>query len=171
MRRVVFFSLLGIFFLYTGLHAQRLWPAHPLLGWAGDLSFVGLMVVWQRVHRADQSDPESWRYRILAWSGTIAMGIWATFLFFCLAMDLFGLVLLIAQWIRPFPFNSQALHLPAILALLSAGFAVMGLVQAVQGPRVVRVRVPIEGLPAALQGLKIALLSDLTSAPRLASVM
>src|SRR5258706_8127118 len=109
----VFFILLGLLTVYTGLHAQHLWPAHSLWGWIGIFFFVGLMVVWQSVHRADQSDPDSWRYKVLAWSGTIAMGIWATFLFFCFAIDLVSLVLLVAQAIRPLPFDSHALHLSA----------------------------------------------------------
>ena len=95
------------------------------------------MTIWQRVHRADQSDPESWHYRALAWSGTLAMGIWATFLFFCLAVDLLHIFVLWVQLLRPglFPFDAQTLrHFPVILIFLSAIFAVFGLQQAVQGP-------------------------------------
>jgi len=161
----VFFILLGLLTAYTGLHAQHLWPAHPFWGWIGISFFVGLMMIWQRVHRADQSDPESLRYKILAWSGTIAMGLWATFLFFCFAIDLGSLVLLAAQTIRPFPFDGHALHLPALLILTCAIFAVLGLVQAVRGPRVIQVKIPIPNLPPALEGFRIALLSDLHIGP------
>lgn len=161
----IFFILLSLLTIYTGLHAQRLWPAHPFWGWAGIFFFVGLMLVWQRVHRADQSDPESRRYKVLAWSGTIAMGVWATFLFFCFAIDLVSLILLAAQAIHPFPFNSQTLHLPALLVLISALLAALGLVQAVEGPRVIQVKVPIHALSPALEGFKIALLSDLHIGP------
>src|SRR5579872_4923364 len=87
-RWVIFFSLLGGLLLYTGRQAERLLPAHPALAWALTVGLFVLMFVWQFLARAGASRLDSRAFRALAWGGSIALGIWATFILFWLPIDL-----------------------------------------------------------------------------------
>ena len=105
---------------------------------------------------------------ILQWSGYATMAIFSLLLTLVLAGD----VIRVSYWLITHSLPAIASHLPildiqrfdfAILGAVSSLFLV-GLVQA-RRPAVKRVRVAIGGLPQALEGFRIAQLSDIHVSP------
>lgn len=105
---------------------------------------------------------------ILQWSGYATMAIFSLLLTLVLAGD----VIRVSYWLITHSLPEIASHLPildiqrfdfAILGAVSSLFLV-GLVQA-RRPAVKRVRVAIGGLPQALEGFRIAQLSDIHVSP------
>lgn len=170
-RWVIFFSMLGGLLLYTGRQAEGLLPAHPFLAWALTVGLFILMFSWQFLARSGTSRIDSRAFRAFAWAGSIALGIWTTFILFWLPFDLgkgiFSLVRTIASparlsFLQAIPWVSW---IPASLFILSMGLAGLGLEEALTGPRVVDVTLPIRNLPSGLQGLKIVQITDLHIGP------
>jgi len=154
-RFAVFLSVLSLLILYTGGKAAGLFPGHAWAAWTGTALFFAFIVGWQFWYRSRPLDDESPGARALAWSATIAMGVWATFLFYCLAADLavlaFGLLMR----------HGAPSWLPGSLLGAACVTAALGFLTVRAGPVVREVSVPIAGLPPALKGLRIAQISDL----------
>jgi hypothetical protein len=83
------------------------------------------------------------------------MGVWATFLLYCLSGDL--ALFVVGRWLDAGP----PARLPAFLLAAACATAALGFKTVREGPRVREVSVPVAGLPAALAGLRIAQISDL----------
>jgi predicted MPP superfamily phosphohydrolase len=150
----VFWIIMGTLLLYTGLQAGRLAPgASAWVVWGATFLWFALMIGWQFPYRSGAWPVQSPKLRTLAWAGSIAVGVWATFIVLSLAEEPLRLL----RIARP----GDALSLVAI----AAGLAVVGLGQAVSGPSVREIEVPIEGLPKALTGLRIAHFTDLHVGP------
>ncbi len=98
----------------------------------------------------------------LAWVGLTAMGFFSTLFIMTLLRDL---VLLLAHLTWPAA-RARALLTPTAegTLLLTLLFTVVGLIIA-RRPRTVAVDIPIQDLPAALQGFSIAQISDLHVGP------
>jgi predicted MPP superfamily phosphohydrolase len=166
MRRSSFFTralLIGaLMHLYVGL---RLIPDLPI-GLPGKLlaasalvlscCLVPLGVVTRRLEHLPHSDR-------LAWIGSIAMGLFSSLLVFTFLREivLASALTVDALWHDALPIDrlrlDTAVGVPA-LALLSTA---IGFVNARRRAKVVSVDVPIEGLPAALNGLTIVQISDI----------
>ena len=170
-RWVIFFSMLGGLLLYTGRQAERLLPARPILAWALTSGLFFLMFVWQFLARAGASRIDSRAFRAFAWAGSIALGIWATFILFWLPFDLGkGIFSLMRVLLSPSRLDLlRAVHfsrwIPATLFILSMGLAGLGLEEALTGPRVVDLTLPFRDLPPELNGLKIVQITDLHIGP------
>jgi uncharacterized protein len=119
------------------------WPV--VLGWIGVLGFAWLPLAALAASRR----PDFSGRRTLEWSGYVALGLSSMLVVFYALADV--------------------LHLHVNLAILAAaaGLTVLGLIQARRRPRVVRVPVPIRGLPPDLAGFRIVQLSDLHVGPTL----
>lgn len=166
MRRSSFFTralLIGaLMHLYVGL---RLIPDLPI-GLPGKLlaasalvlscCLVPLGVVTRRFEHLPHSDR-------LAWIGSIAMGLFSSLLVFTFLREivLASALTVDALWHDALSIDrlrlDTAVGVPA-LALLSTA---IGFVNARRRAKVVSVDVPIEGLPAALNGLTIVQISDI----------
>jgi len=170
-RWVIFFSMLGGLLLYTGRQAERFLPAHPVLAWTFTVGLFFLMFVWQFLARSGTSRIDSRAFRAFAWAGSIALGIWATFILFWLPFDLGKEIFSLARALMSTRYEDflRSIHLanwiPAGLFILSMGLAGLGLEEALTGPRVVEVSLPIQNLPPELRGLKIAHITDLHIGP------
>ena len=150
-------ALLGIF---TGEKVADLFPAHPFAAMAASLLFVAFFVSWQIAYRSGRLPEESGWTRALAWTASVGMGVWATFLLLTIGASLAGLLLSASA--RGAVLAQALPGAAGGAALLIAG---LGLGQAVKGPRVKRVDVSVRGLAAGLRGLRIVQISDLHVGP------
>jgi predicted MPP superfamily phosphohydrolase len=157
---VVVLSLLVLLLVYIGM---RLLPdlglglagnsvAVLLLGMLGALVPVGLMS--SSLRRRRWSD-------LLAWLGLLSMGLFSSLLVTTLLRDLVLLALLPFGALTPAIAHASALAVP----LVALAVTVVGYVNARRVARVVKVDVPIRGLPAELHGYAIAQISDIHVGP------
>ena len=156
--------------ILLGLHAYigwRLMPAlaaiAPLLPW---LLGALLLVSWllmpmahlaRRIRRQPLSDQ-------LATAGLLLMGLFSSLFVLTLLRDLLGGVAWLVSFWWPLPSwlaPASALAVPLAAVLLT----LWGYVNARRTARVVRVDVPIAGLPPALHGFSIAQISDVHVGP------
>ena len=168
---MVFFTVLGVLLVYTAYKAGQLWPARRFAAWSLATLFVALTVGWWLLYRSNPGVVGFGWFRALAWVGSFCMGLWATFIFLSAAMD----ILRLAVWGVRRAGNSARVNparrsflwrgIPAGVVWSSAGIAGFGFAEALHGPQVKAVLVPIPKLPSALQGLTIAQISDLHVGP------
>jgi uncharacterized protein len=164
----VFFSILFVLILYTGLNLALIWPEHKWLAWGLMPPFFTILIGWQFLYRS-RSDlvEEKWFYG-LAWVGSLSMGLWATFILLTIPMDIVDLFASLFDRFREVASGRDIFlshTLPLAIVGISGGITTVGFAQALRGPRVKEIRVPIEGLPNVLSGLSIAQISDLHVGP------
>jgi len=150
-------SLLGLF---TGMKVAALFPAHRYAAMAASLLAVAFFVWWQIAYRTGVLPDESGGTRALAWTASVGMGVWATFLLLTMGASVAGLLLSASP-----RGDALAVALPAAAGGASLLIAGLGFGQAVKGPRVKRVTVPVRGLAAGLRGLRVVQISDLHVGP------
>ena len=97
----------------------------------------------------------------LGWLGLLAMGVFSSLFVLTLLRDLVLLPAWLAGFGTPGLFHYSALAVP----LLALAVSLIGFVNARRVARVVRVDVPIAGLPEALHGYAIAQISDVHVGP------
>jgi predicted MPP superfamily phosphohydrolase len=168
---MVFFTVLAVLLVYTGYKAGQMWPARRVMAWGLATLFVALTIGWWLLYRSDPSVLGSDWFRALAWFGSLCMGLWATFIFLSVATD----ILRLAAWgvrrignrarVDPARRSFLSRWIPAGVVWSSAGIAGLGFAEAVRGPQVKELLVPIPNLPSALQGFTIAQISDLHVGP------
>jgi predicted MPP superfamily phosphohydrolase len=142
-RFAVFLGVLVLLGLYTGMRTAELFPEHWLAATAAPVLLVGFFVSWQIAYRNGSLPEEEGWARALAWTASVGMGVWATYL-------------LLTVLAHPFPAAAAA------SSLLIAG---LGFGQAVSGPRVKKIGVGVRALAPDLRGLRIAQISDLHVGP------
>ncbi len=144
---------------YIGVNLAEILPTHPLGMMAISFFIVFLFIGWQWSYRSSSFSQGRWSL-FIAWSANIGIGVWATFLFFAAIKD--AVILALPQRFLPLvPWPGVILGLLAISALL----AVIGGWQALAGPFIRYVSVPVKGLSKSLEGLKILQISDLHVGP------
>ncbi|WP_091875300.1 metallophosphoesterase [Massilia yuzhufengensis] len=116
------------------------------------LVLVGLMSASMRRRRWSEA---------FAWLGLLAMGFFSSLLVITVGRDLVLLALRLAGASTPGFIGGSALAVPLLALAVSA----LGFVNARRVARVVKVDVPIAGLPPALHGYAIAQLSDIHVGP------
>ncbi len=168
---MIFFAVLALLLVYTAYKAGQMWPTRRLIAWSLATAFVALTVGWWLLYRSDPGILGSGWFRALAWAGSLCMGIWATFIFLSAAMD----ILRLAGWgVRRFGNTARvdperrsflSRWIPAGIAWSSAGIAGLGFAEAMRGPEVKELLVPVPQLPKALRGFTIAQISDLHVGP------
>lgn len=158
-----------MFILLLLLHAYVGWRLIPALGFAPALQgLLGalLLASWllmpmALLARRIRSQPLSDR---LAWSGLLLMGLFSSLFVLTLLRDVLALPAWLASFsvaLPPWLAPASALAVPLLAVLLT----LWGLVNARRVARVVRVDVPISGLPDALHGFSIAQISDVHVGP------
>ncbi|MEO5845632.1 MAG: metallophosphoesterase [Caldimonas sp.] len=107
------------------------------------------------------------RAALLAWVGLVCMGFFSSLLVLSLGRDLALLVGAVVGAVRPGTIDLAALTVPSARAVAIAAVLVTlwGFVNARRTARVVRVDVPVAGLPAGLDGFTIAQVSDVHVGP------
>lgn len=156
----VVFGVLALLGLFTGMKVADVFPGHPFASMALSIGLVAFFVVWQIAYRNGSLPEDAGWSRALAWGASAGMGLWATFLLLGIGVSLVEL------------FLSASGHgailaraLPAAAAGGSLLIAGLGLGQAVKGPSVKRVDIPVRRLAPGLRGLRIAQISDLHVGP------
>jgi uncharacterized protein len=103
---------------------------------------------------------------VLTWVGLLVMGLFSSLLVLTVLRDAALLLLWLGAWV----FSAELL--PGFRAasaeavpLLALGVTLLGFLNARRTAAVVRVDVPIKGLPAALQGFTVAQISDVHVGP------
>ena len=97
----------------------------------------------------------------LTWAGMLCMGLFSSLLVLTVLREILLLVLWLAHAVTPRWLHDTAAAVP-LLALASS---LVGLVNARRTARVVRVPIPLAGLPVPLQGLRIVQISDIHVGP------
>lgn len=132
------------------------WAAIVALVLVQPLAFI-VRFVWHKPVGGD----------LLSWIAFVAMGLFALTLTFTLMRDAGWLAVRVGGGLPEDPERRRALFDMsswAVLGLSGAAFGI-GLQRALSRPTVVDVTVPIRGLPAALEGFRIAQISDIHIGP------
>lgn len=164
-----FYALLFLLFLYTGSQLARLLPG--VAAWSLAAAIIVVMVAWQFGFRSGALPAASRRLVVLAWTGNLVMGAWATFVLLSLPANLIQGLILFGRYVfslgplSPAAADFWSRQLPEGTLAVSLAIAVIGLLQVLWGPRVKRVRVPLRDLPAELEGVTLAQISDLHVGP------
>jgi len=162
--------------LYVG---QRLVGPLRTSGRRRRLVIAGLVALWAFATASivlGRVLADSAGVRALMWAAYLYMGLFVVVLPLLVTRDLVAVAALIVRKVRRRAAND---HVPAdpgrrrfLMSATNAGMLVasgaasgVGLVQALRLPEVVRVRVPVPGLPPELSGYRIAQISDLHAGP------
>jgi predicted MPP superfamily phosphohydrolase len=157
---VSFLAILILLHLYIGL---RLLPAMDigLAGMAAGALLLAASAVLVRIGLVAPSLRRTRWSEALTWSSLLAMGFFSSLLVLTLVRDLALLGLRLASAGSVDITHDSALGVP----LLALAVTAIGFVNARRLARVVKVEVPIAGLPAPLHGYSIAQISDIHVGP------
>ena len=154
------------------LHLYVVWRIAPALGsTAAGIAFALLLMVSALSlpfgFGARREGRASGVARALAWLGLVCMGLFSSLFVLTVARDL-GLAVVAAidaAWPGTIPFASVATASARVVPMAAALITFWGFVNARRTARVVRVDVPVAGLPDALNGFSIAQISDVHVGP------
>jgi predicted MPP superfamily phosphohydrolase len=170
MRRSAFFlRFIGIgvlFHIYVGVRLIPDAPVGlPLKVLAAILLAVSVIVIPLGM-AARQIEPQSLADR-LAWLGLTALGLFSSLLLLTFARDVILFFVHLVDWLRGVPVGSPVFvaYSALIVPLLAVLFSAIGFYNARRRAPVVSVNVPIDNLPAALDGFTIAQISDIHVGP------
>jgi predicted MPP superfamily phosphohydrolase len=168
LRWIIFVSImtavLSLMVWYIGrqLIARSDWMAsHRGVVWFALFLFVALQILGPMLYRTLPT-PGTIHF-VFQWITYITLGVFACMFFYALVGDVFARVL---KWILS---DSDGIvierrsFLGAMIA--TAASAGIGVAQAIQGPKVEEIDVPIQDLPKDLEGFRIAQISDLHLGP------
>ncbi len=165
-------SLLPLMFVTALLHAYigaRLWPgleASPVAQWAllaglvGSAALMPLGFMARRVARQPLAD-------VLSWAGFLSMGLFSSLFVLTLARDASLLVLWLGDVLVPgqLPLPRWRELSAEAVPVLAGVVTLLGFLNARRTAALVRVDVPIAGLPAGLHGFTVAQISDIHVGP------
>ncbi|QFY41954.1 metallophosphoesterase [Candidatus Methylospira mobilis] len=103
-------------------------------------------------------------FTVINWLSYSALGIFSCLSVYMIAADCMGAVWKRIPRAQSLPFNFERRAL-LTLGAAALGTGVTGIGQAVSGPRVRAVNIPLSGLPAGFDGFRIAQISDLHVGP------
>jgi predicted MPP superfamily phosphohydrolase len=163
--------LLPLFLVSLLLHGWIGWRIAPeLMTWppAASLLWLALGLSALLMPMALLARRASRFSLLLAWGGALAMGLFSTLLVLSVLRD----VMLLVAWGLSALLGSasgwyESLHHVSAVAVLAAGLfaSAWGLWNARRTAQVVRIDVPIAGLPQALHGFTVAQISDIHVGP------
>jgi len=153
-------AILALLHLYIGV---RLLPGMDLglPGIALGALLLALSAALVRIGLVASSLRRSRWSEQLSWAGLLAMGLFSSLFVLTLLRDVVVLALALAGAGGPVFTRDSAVAVPLVALLVTA----IGFVNARRVARVVRVEVPIAGLPPALDGYSIAQISDIHVGP------
>ena len=166
---MTFLPLVAVVGLLHAFIGWRLLPELPALwGWALGVGLVLSAVVMPLGLIGGRKFKQPWADR-LSWVGLLFMGLFSSLFVLTALRDM----LLLAAWVS----NALGVDLPVqslssmriltaqITPLLALSITGLGFVNARRTPAVVRVNVPIAGLPPELHGFTLAQISDIHVGP------
>jgi len=132
---------------------------YPII-WVAGLFFVLLQIAGPVLYRTAPSALN--RPFVLQWIAYITLGVFFTFLIWTLVS---GILIKISTFFGHTDSMSLERRLFLVSAFLTFSSTAIGVAQAVRGPQVFRVKIPIENLPPEFIGYQIAQVSDLHVGP------
>lgn len=146
-------------------------PGWPATGWIfGTVLTASTLLIplaFRLTRRADKTAPVV----LVVWLGLLLMGLFSSLFVLTLLRDALLVLVWLALWLFWLA-GREPVSLDAVLSLSAAAVPVLGLAATAWGfmsarrtARIVRVDVPISGLPAALHGFTVAQLSDIHVGP------
>jgi predicted MPP superfamily phosphohydrolase len=153
-------AILVLVHLYIGIRLLSGMDAN-LLGILIGTILLGLSAVLVRIGLVAPSLRRSRWSGALTWAGLLAMGFFSSLLVLTFLRDVLLLVLTLAGASGPALVRDSAFGVP----LLALAVTFIGFINARRLARVVRVDVPIAGLPQELAGYAIAQISDIHVGP------
>jgi predicted MPP superfamily phosphohydrolase len=170
MRRSSFFTrviVIGVLLhVYVGLRLIPEWPVPLVVKLAATLWLVLSCFAIPLGVLARGIERQPWSDRI-AWAGLLTMGFFSSLLVLTLVRDVALASMMTIDALRPHSLDLQRWRVATagmvpIVAVLVTG---IGFVNARRRARVVTVEVPIDGLPEALEGLRVVQISDIHVGP------
>ena len=160
------YALSGLMHLYIG---ARLLPDLPFAA-TGRLLVVSLLVAstWLIPAAMIRSRQEHNQINtLIIWCGLTFMGLLSSLFVFTLLQDLLLLIAWSLQQLNLLQDLPASWYNLSAISVLLGGIlvSIVGLVSIIIGPAVVKVDIPIDDLPAALQGFSLAQLSDIHIGP------
>jgi hypothetical protein len=162
---VIALSLIALLHVYIGLRILPDLEVSAVIRTIGAawLAISCLLVPAGLLYRKIERQPHA---DLLAWAGFLAMGLFSSLLVLTLLRDAAFIVAAVLARLAP---ESPGLALvqdsAAAVPLLAVAITLIGLFNARRRARVVKVDVPLTGLPAELHGFTIAQISDLHVGP------
>jgi hypothetical protein len=157
-------SFYPLVFIVALLHAFVGWRLAPELaapwGWVLCIGLALSTVLMPLGLVGSRVAKQPWADR-LSWVGLLLMGLFSTLFVLTALRD----VLLLAAWGVDLPLTSLRTLSAEITPLLALFVSALGFLNARRTPAVVRIDVPIAGLPAALHGFTLAQISDIHVGP------
>jgi predicted MPP superfamily phosphohydrolase len=157
---ISFLAILVLVHLYIGIRLLSGMDAN-LLGMLVGTVLLALSAVLVRIGLVAPSLRRSRWSGALTWAGLLSMGFFSSLLVLTLLRDVLLLVLTLAGASGPALVRDTAFGVP----LLALAVTAIGFINARRLARVVRVDVPIAGLPEELAGYAIAQISDIHVGP------
>jgi predicted MPP superfamily phosphohydrolase len=157
---ISFLAILVLVHLYIGIRLLSGMDAN-LLGILIGTVLLALSAVLVRIGLVAPSLRRSRWSGALTWAGLLSMGFFSSLLVLTLLRDVLLLVLTLAGASGPALVRDSAFGVP----LLALAVTFIGFINARRLARVVRVDVPIAGLPQELAGYAIAQISDIHVGP------
>jgi predicted MPP superfamily phosphohydrolase len=161
--------VIGILLLlngYIALHIINHWPAaeqHLILSWSVMALFVVLQMMPFIGRLFSRKSKRKYNGKIIAFIVNslpyLAFGIFSCLFIYSLIADIFSLAW--ELFIVPADFEKFNIHMLVVLALVTIGTIVIGIIQAVRGPKVISIDIPLDNLPRGFDGFKIVQISDL----------
>jgi predicted MPP superfamily phosphohydrolase len=157
-------ALLGF---YTHLNINKLLPNYSMQNWGITIVLFTIILGSQILPHFSLFSRNNWFTRLLAWVGAITMSTWATLTLLSIALDICYLAVTLLHLVfsqftySDFIQRENFIHGSFVtLFAISLLISFLGLMQAIIGPQIKKVVVPITDLPSALEQLKIVQISD-----------
>ncbi len=161
-----FYILAGFLLAYTAFKFTQLFPHHFVLAILAVIPLYLATLSAQYVYRSNSAVFEKRWFKVLAWSGSTLMGLWATFVLLSLPVDFVRLAsvalpttLFAGSGVLPEARAFLSHGAPLVLLGLSAGAAFLGYLQVASGPKVKSIFLPSPSPQFA--DLKLVQISDL----------
>jgi len=151
---------------YIAVHIINLWPAaqhHLVMAWFAAIIFVALQLMPFTSHFLFQKTERKNKNAVISFIGNwlpyLAFGIFSCLFIYSVIGDIISLIWqFFAAPVDPENFNLNAL---IVLAIATLATIIIGIKQAVSGPGIVKIDIPLANLPANFDGFTIAQISDL----------
>lgn len=169
MRRglAIFLIIISVFVLYTADKIAQLWPDHPWASVGLSVILFVLMLSGTILYRSNADLYDKPWFRVLSWSGSIAMSVWATLFILSIPVDILDVLTYLGGHAIPalkVPDESRNAFVNSVyvfLAVASLIMAVIGFIEVRRGARVKETKIPVANLKPSLRGFKIAQITDL----------
>ena len=165
LRQSLFFIIVFIEVAYTSYKIVTFWPVPFFVAVIGSISFFAFALATTFIYRRDAGVFDKLWFRALSWTGFTLLGAWATFFLIAVPIDLGHLIVWLISQIRgtELVFSEGLTYFfgTGFALALAVGFSAAGFVEVLRGPRVRQVQIPVDNLNPALQGFKIAQITDL----------